>query len=362
MSGPILICAGGSGGHVLPAAALADELKRRKINNTLVVDRRGSRFLPRKRRRSTQVIATKLDHKIIGFKAHCRKIREWLGLVFTIFGQLKRVRAVGVVCFGGHFVVPFAVAAKLLGIPLILHEQNVIVGIANRLLSLLACAKAATSPCRGWFGDVIVVGLPSATAKTAKAVRPLTPPFRLTVLGGSQNSVALTETVLDALALLPLAKRRTLSLNLQCREDGIKAAEARCRELGIASTVKRFFDKPFRLLLQSHLLVSRAGAGSLNEAALAACPVIALPYPYATQRHQHANAARLNEIGGGWVIEDGEDKKLADLIRQMLKEPKRAANKGEKIKRLALPSAAERLADLTTAIARPRQVHVGNMG
>ena len=345
----IIICGGGSGGHVLPAVALADELDKRKIPNILVTDKRGSRFLPKERQQKTPTLEGG-DYRP-EFRARLTLARHWLKMTRILLREFKRLRLRTMVAFGGYFVPPLAVAAKLSGARLIIHEQNAVAGAANRLLARLADVKAVA--IANTLTDAVTVGIPmsgASQAESAAQAPPRAKPFVLSVLGGSQGSIPLMETVLNALNKLPPRMRKTLVLNLQCREQELARARRQCKKMEIKATLKPFFAKPMRILSQSHLLVTRAGAGALNAALIAGRAAIVLPYPHAANRHQHANASHFVRLGAGWMLEDNEVDKLADLLLKLLGDRKQLLAKARNAAAAAIPDAAEKLADLALAL------------
>lgn len=349
----IIICGGGSGGHILPAVALADELDKRKIANILVTDPRGQEFLPKKRSQKTPVLAGG-DHSP-DLKARLMLLKHWFKMTKSLLKEFGKLRPGVIVCFGGYFTPPLAIAGKLRGARLVLHEQNTVIGGANRLLSHIADLKTCASGAV--IADAVTVGIPITPAKpTKKGGKTTEPPnkksktFVLSALGGSQGSEGVVKTLLAAMAKLPPKVRRAISLNLQCRKEGIGEARSSCKKLGIKATLKPFFSEPLRMLAASNLLVTRAGAGSLNAALVAGRAAIALPYPYAANRHQHANAAAFVKLGAGWMVEDGEDDKLAELLLNAFEDRKQLAIKAKNAAANGAPHAAEKLAQLVLAM------------
>jgi UDP-N-acetylglucosamine--N-acetylmuramyl-(pentapeptide) pyrophosphoryl-undecaprenol N-acetylglucosamine transferase len=363
VSGSFVIAAGGTGGHLFPAEALAGELTRRGERVDLVTDARSEAFAER--------LARVAVHRVRAGRPQggpWRAARGFAELAFGTFAARRLLRRLAprcVVGFGGYPSLPTMLAASSLGLPLLIHEQNAVLGRANRLLAGKAKAIATAFPMTLGLrpqdaSRASHTGNPVRPAILACAAAPYAPPapqgpIELLVIGGSQGARVLSEIVPPALAMLPEALRRRLRVVEQARpEDRDGVAEAYRRE-AIAAEIQSFFrDMPERLE-RAHLLICRAGASTIAELAAVGRPALLIPYPYAMDDHQSANARAFAEAGGGWVIPqkelsaEGLARRLADLLGdgEALAE---AARRGREFGRR---DAVEQLASLALAVARP---------
>lgn len=270
---------------------------------------------------------------------------------------LKRLRPRAVAGFGGYPSVPTVVAASQLKCKTIIHEQNAVLGRANRVLAPYA-SRIAT----GFERTAMPRERDQARAvHTGNPVRPevieaATPyrapdgeePIEILVTGGSQGAAVFSEIIPPALAALPESLRGHLRVTQQCREDGLAKVRAVYEGTGIQAELAPFFsDIPARLA-RAHLVVGRSGASTVAELAATGRPAIMIPYPHAIDNHQRANAARLCDAGGGWLIpqEDATSESLSGLIRSLLESPDKLQRAAECARRVGVTDAAERLADL----------------
>ncbi len=362
MSGPaIALAAGGTGGHIFPAEALAHELVGRGCRVLLLTDRRGQGFaaLP-------QVEVLRLSGSAVLGRSALQKLLSLLAILrgsWQARGPLKRSKARAVVGFGGFASVPPALAARSLGLPLILHEQNAVLGRANRLLAGRATALATAFPevkavAASDRAKLRRVGNPVRPAIAALRTRPypeLTPAgrIRLLVTGGSQGAKAFDSLIPAAIALLPEGLRRRIDLVQQVRGADRDALAARYLELGVFASLAPFFEDLPRHLGAAHLLIGRAGASTVFELAMAGRPGLLIPYPHAADDHQRANAEAFAVAGAGWVLpEAGTDAEtLSQELSRLLQSATLLPEAAAKARAFAQPDAAERLADLTLEVA-----------
>lgn len=299
--GPILIAAGGTGGHMFPALALARSLLARGEPVTIVTDARGARYLPEdidRRVISAGSPSGSVAARLKGMLALARGTFESLGLC-------RRLQPRAAACFGGYASVPAGIAARLSGRPLLLHEQNAVFGRANRLLARFARTIALS------FDATASLPAGARTVVTGNPVRPgFTPdesvfrapaaiePFRLLVIGGSQGARIFSDVVPAAVRRLPEEQRRRLRIQQQCRpEDLNRVLEAYAKD-GIEAEVTAFFKDMPTQMTRAHLLISRAGASSLTEIMAIGRASILVPYAAAADDHQRANAEALAAAGG----------------------------------------------------------------
>jgi UDP-N-acetylglucosamine--N-acetylmuramyl-(pentapeptide) pyrophosphoryl-undecaprenol N-acetylglucosamine transferase len=308
---PIVVAAGGTGGHFYPAEALAAELQRRGERVVLFTDARSGGL-------ASQVFARAEKHVISGAGLAGRGAKRAVQGVFALlrgiaeaYSILKNLKPKAVVAFGGYPAVPPVMASVLLHPRprIVLHEQNAVLGRANRMLGraadVLALNFANTQriPAKS---RVVVVGNPVRPAITALQGQGYTAPrerIELLVLGGSLGAKVFGTLVPQALALLPADLRRRLHVTQQCRTEELEAARQVLKEAGISAELSPFFTDVAGLLAKAHLLVARAGASTVAETAVAGRPAIFIPLPGAIDDHQRANAQALAEAGGAWVMD-----------------------------------------------------------
>jgi len=353
----ILLTAGGTGGHMFPADALAKTLLDRGCDVALVTDKRGGAY--------GDTLSTITTHRIRAGQVTGRgPIARALGLLDVALGTwqarglLKRLRPSAVVGFGGYASFPAVVAAGWLGIPSALHEQNAVLGRANRFLARRATRIAvAYEKVRGVRANdeakLHVTGNPVrgpivALAKAKYAAPAKNGPLNILVLGGSQGARIFSEVVPAAVAALPEAARKGLTIAQQARPEDLPAAESAYREIGVTPELKSFFDDVPERLKSAHLLICRAGASTIAELTAAGRPAVLVPYPFATDDHQSANAASIDAAGGGWLVPQPDFKPdtLAARLSALLSDPTALAAAAKIAKSLGHADAAERLADV----------------
>ena len=336
---PVLLTAGGTGGHMFPAEALARELLARGQAVELITDRRGKAFgdnLP--------AVPVHRVHAATLFPGLVGKLRTlWLIARGTLEARtvIRAVKPSAVVGFGGYPSLPAVIAARLAGVPLVLHEQNAVLGRANRLMIGGASTLAGVAAERGSF-----YAPPEGDG-----------PIRLFVMGGSQGARVFSEVVPAALALLPEGLRARLVISQQCRPEDIEAARAVYETLGVGSfDLSSFFtDVPARLA-SAHLVICRAGASTMAELTAIGRPAILVPYPYATDDHQTANARSLAQAGGAWLMgqPDFTPEGLAARLQALLAQPADLSLAAAVSRGWCVVDAAARLAELVIEI-----VHAG---
>jgi UDP-N-acetylglucosamine--N-acetylmuramyl-(pentapeptide) pyrophosphoryl-undecaprenol N-acetylglucosamine transferase len=355
---PIVIAAGGTGGHFFPAEALAMALSGRGYRPVLMTDGRSAG-------RDAQAFAEDDRHVLPGAgiagRGVARGIRAVGALAAGTFAArriLLGLNAGAIVGFGGYPSVPPVVAARLarLPIPIILHEQNAVLGRANRALSriatLLALSTEPTSRVPAGMKTALV-GNPVRPAIAALAGLPYLPPesdgpINLLVTGGSLGARVLSEVVPQALIALPETLRARLRVVQQARPEDGAAVRAAYEAAGIAAEVAPFFADIPRHLGAAHLVIARAGASTTAELAVAGRPAILVPLPNAIDDHQTANAAVLARLGAAWVMPQPQFTAAALTARLigLLTDPTALAIAAEAARGQSRVSAASALADL----------------
>jgi UDP-N-acetylglucosamine--N-acetylmuramyl-(pentapeptide) pyrophosphoryl-undecaprenol N-acetylglucosamine transferase len=361
----IAIAAGGTGGHMFPAEALAHELLARGHKVFLISDARGLGFPGLFKGLETFRIESGTFARQ-GPGGALKAGWQLLKGLARAYGILLRKHPDGVVGFGGYPVAPVGVAARLLSLPSCLHEQNAVLGRANRALAGRASAIALSfeptlKMSRSAKRKAVFTGNPVRGAIAVLADKPypsLGPDhvLRLLVVGGSQGAKIFADVVPDALALLPKGVRARLQVTQQCRPEDLERVEAAYKTAGIAAQAFTFIkDIPGRLLW-SHLVIARAGATTLSETAAAGRPAIMVPLASALDDHQSENAKRIAEAEAGWVLaeKDFTARALAKLVQRLVtrKDPLQAAAKAAR--GLGRPLAAAHLADLVEDMALRR--------
>ncbi len=363
---PVLLVAGGTGGHVFPAEALAVELGSRGRRLVLVTDGRGAAFgdvLGRIERHAVPV----RNPAARGACARGVAALAMVGAVLRAVGLLRRIRPAVAVGFGSYPSLPAMVATGRLGIPSVLHEQNAVLGRANRMLARRAVAIATSFPetariPRRRSDRVVHVGNPIRAAVAAlrdevyEAPAP-DGPFRLLVTGGSQGARVFAEVVPPAVAALPGALRRRIEVSQQCREEDLEQVERQYAEAGVRAHLSSFFDDMPVRLRAAHLAICRAGASTVAELAVAGRAAVLVPLPIATDDHQSVNGRALAAAGAAMVIRQDSftPARLAQEIAAAMEHPARLADRAAAARRLARPDAARTLANLVESVIGARR-------
>lgn len=365
-----VLAAGGTGGHMVPAAALAEELIRRGHRVALISDARGVRFPGLFEGVQTHVLpAGRIAGGPLGWAKAAREM--WRGR--SLARQLYRAfRPAAVIGFGGYPAFPALSAAFADKIPTAIHEQNAVLGRVNRLVArrvdAIATSYSETERLKPRFkAKEHHVGNPVRDSVLALRARPY--PlleedgiFRVLVTGGSQGASVLSKVVPDGLAMLPPAFRRRLQVTHQARIEDIDAARAKYAELDIAATLATYLPDLPDELGWAHLVIARAGASTISELTAAGRPAILVPLPGATDDHQTANAREITAAGGARTIPQPQFTP-AELAKQMQKlglDPAALENAAGRARACGKPNAARDLADLVESLGAPRmQVPVG---
>ena len=310
-----VLAAGGTGGHMVPAAALAEELTRRGHRVALVSDARGVRF-PGLFAEGPGGIQT---HVLPAGRFQVKKPLGWPGAVRemlrgrTMARELYRTfKPAAVIGFGGYPAMPALLAAFAEGIPTAVHEQNAVLGRVNRLVASRVAAiatsyKATERLAAKLSPKVHLVGNPVREAVLALRTRPF--PlleedgiFRVLVTGGSQGASVLSQVVPDGLAMLPVTFRRRLQVTHQARIEDIDAVRAKYAEHQIPAELATYLPDMPEQLAWAHLVIARAGASTIAELTAAGRPAILVPLPGATDDHQTVNAREITRAGGARTI------------------------------------------------------------
>lgn len=360
MSRVCVVAAGGTGGHMFPAEALARELSSRGWGIVLATDHRGEQYAHAFPAEERIALDAATGRGPVGLaRAGLTIVRG----VFQARAALKRLDAAVVVGFGGYPSAPALLAALSQGRPTLLHEQNAVLGRTNRWLAPYVGAIASSFPNlqkvpQGVGARVTLVGNPVRHDIRALHDRPFTvpapgEPIRVLVTGGSQGARILSETAPRALAALPDAIRSRLKVQQQSRPETLEAARQIYLDAAINAEVAPFFRDMAARLSAAHLVIGRAGASTCSELAVAGVPSVLIPLKIAMDDHQRFNAASLAQAGGAEVMLEDEVtvEALADGLGRILSDPARLAVMSAGARSAALPDATSDLADRVEAVA-----------
>ena len=366
MSRHFVLAAGGTGGHMVPAAALAAELTRRGHRVALVSDARGVRFPGLFEDIQTHVLpAGRFSGGPVGWAKALREMWRGRAMARELY---KTFRPAAVIGFGGYPAMPALLAAFAEGIPTAIHEQNAVLGRVNRLVAgkvdAIALSYEDTQRLSAKHSDKTrLVGNPVRDQVLALRARPY--PlleedgiFRVLVTGGSQGASILSQVVPDGLAMLPVTFRRRLQVTHQARIEDIDAVRAKYAEHEIPAELATYLPDLPEQLAWAHLVIARAGASTLAELTVAGRPAILVPLPSATDDHQTVNAREMTKAGGARTIAQG-DFTPVELAKQMQKlglDPAALENAAGRARTCGRPEAASDLADLVESLDAPRMV------
>lgn len=354
MSAPtILLAAGGTGGHLFPAEALAAALNRRGLHVALATDR----LRPDARDGTDGVEVHDLGLRRMG----AGRVSRLLGLA-SVAAAIPRARRLiarlaptVVVGFGGYPSVPTLLAATAAGVPSLLHEQNAVLGRANRLLARFVAGIATSFATVGGMPPgkpARLVGNPVRPAIRALRDAPYRPQdadgrFGLLVVGGSQGARSFSDVVPAAVAAIAPGARARLRVTQQARPEDVERARAAYRDAGIEAEVAPFFTDIAARIAASQLVICRAGASTCAELACIGRPALFVPYAFATDDHQTANAQALVAAGGGWMTAQAQfdAATLAPRIAAWMQAPGELAAAAAAMHACGRPDAAELLAD-----------------
>jgi UDP-N-acetylglucosamine--N-acetylmuramyl-(pentapeptide) pyrophosphoryl-undecaprenol N-acetylglucosamine transferase len=364
MSGKLaVVAAGGTGGHLFPAQALAEALIARGWRIVLATDERGVQFadkFPAEQRIGLSAATFRRGDPVGMLRAGLQ-----IGAgVMQARAAFKGLQPAVVVGFGGYPSLPAMMAAFTTGLPTVIHEQNAVIGRANKLLAARATAVACAFP-------TLKKAPPEVKQRAVVVGNPIRPPIRalhdepykrpsktihLLITGGSQGSRLLSELPPVAIQLLPEALRARLKVHQQARPDSVEAARKAYAEALVEAEIAPFFRDMAKRLGQAHLVIGRAGASTCCELAVAGKPAILVPLKIALDDDQGQNARLLADAGAAEIISEDELNvdSLADMLGRLLAHPATLAQMAEAARSVAVPDAAERLADLVEKTALNR--------
>jgi len=360
-----VVAAGGTGGHLFPAQALAEALIARGWRIVLASDERAAAFaesFPAEERIGLSARTFKRGDPVSMAQAGIAIVRG----VLQARAAFSRIDPAVVVGFGGYPSVPGLLAGVTQGRATLLHEQNAVMGRANRRLAshvrAVACAFPVLQKAPGQVAErAIVVGNPVRPEIRALADHPYTPPspygsIRLLITGGSQGARLLSELMPQAIRKLPEDLRHRLKVQQQTRKESMETARRIYADAMVEAEIAPFFRDMATRLRDAHLVIGRSGAGSVCEFAVAGKPAILVPLAIALDDDQGQNARVLAEAGGAEVAREGQltVDAMTGALQKLLTNPERLARMAAGSRSIAKPDAAERLADLVERTAAQR--------
>lgn len=358
----IVLMAGGTGGHLFPAMALAQELRRRGHVIHLMTDHRVASYGDNFPAQQTHIVpsATPSVRNPLKFAGAAFKI---IGGIVIARQKLGGIRPDVVVGFGGYPVFPPFLAARMMGVPGVLHEQNAVMGRANRALaryaSRIALSFARTQYAERYAAKSMLTGNPVRDKVRAVAGTPYPPltdsdPIRLVVTGGSQGARIFADLVPASVVALPEPLRHRLRIAQQCRPEDLDRVTEAYRQAKVNVELQPFFaDLPERIA-NAHLVVARSGASTIAELTVLGRPAILVPLPGALDADQKNNAMLMQAANAGWIMEQAtvSPPSLANRLTSLFGDPAMLEAAAAAAKSLGQPRAVEQLADLTEAAAR----------
>ncbi len=367
-----VLAAGGTGGHLIPAFALATELERRGHHVALITDKRGAEipgkpdFLP-----AHVLPAGRFGKNPLSWFKGAKAVIEGRNMALRLFESFAPSAVVG---FGGYPALPALLASTSAEIPSLVHEQNAVLGRVNRLLAgrvqAIATAYPEIARLKPKHADKVhLIGNPVRAEVLALREEEF-PPFtedgllKVLVTGGSQGARVLSEIVPDGLAMLQPALRQRLQVTQQCRPEDLDAVRERYRNHDIPAELGTYFEDMAARLAEAHLFIGRAGASTIAELTAVGRPAILIPLPIATDDHQAANTRELAKAGGARMIRQGgfTPKELAKQIQALAQRPQTLATAAHASWNCGRPKAVKDLADLVESFGGAEMMDVIKVG
>lgn len=356
----ILISSGGTGGHMSPASALAQDLVWRGYCVELATDDRGLKFTGMFK--DVPVNTVKSGTAAGGIKG---KIKGGINLLRGFFQAWKLVtnkRPAVVIGFGGYPSVPAVLVAQILGIPTIIHEQNATLGLANKILAprakILALSLSLSE--NKYEAKSVITGnpiRPEIALLTEQAYDPPIGLLRVLVMGGSLGASVFADVVPKAILRLSEDDRKRIKITQQVRAAEMDEVRGLYEGVGIDATLAPFFDNVAQELAMAHVVICRSGASTVAEVSAAGKPAIFVPYPHHKDQQQKKNALGLANYGGAWIMTEGDlftPQALQEKLEAFLRSAVILQDTAEKAKRFGKPDAAKRLGDLVESLMKTR--------
>ncbi len=360
----LVIAAGGTGGHMVPAHVLAEEMTARGYAISLITDERGLKYpglfegCPR--------------HVVPSGSLTGRNPLAWAKAIVSIAKGRREARAiyrrerpVAVIGFGGYPTLPALLGAFAAGVPTVVHDSNTVLGRVNRMLAGRVDVIATAFPNvqrldASHAGKVALVGNPVRAEIVALRDRPFPMPtadgeLHLLVIGGSQGATVLSKMVPAAVERLPDQIRRRLRVTQQCRPEDIESVRADYARIGVPADLATFLQDMPERLASAHLVIARSGASTVSELAVAGRPAIFVPLPTATDNHQVYNAREVVDAGGARMILQPRftPDEVAAAMEGFFVSPAALAAAAQAARSVGRPNAAAQLADIVEGLGKP---------
>ncbi len=357
----VVVTTGGSGGHIFPAEAICSALIQKGYRVAFITDKRGKAFTSLPGVQTYKLVSEAVARRTIFHKA--------IALAKLFFGAaqalilLQKLKPAAVIGVGGYASFPAVLAAHLWSIPVVLHEQNAVLGRANRILAkgsrLIATSFSPTKRVPSNL-EQFRVGMPARDKILKKENSPYPPhedTFHLLVFGGSQGASFFSRVFPEVLLQLPEELKKKLVLTQQARPEDLEYVRAIYKgQPFVKVTVESFFDNMPELLADSNLVVSRGGASTITELEVVARPAIIVPLPTAADDHQTENAAQFCDSGAGWLIPEKSfnSSRVAERLAELMSHPKELVIASEQAYNRAMPKAAEMVVDKVSKIIQEK--------
>lgn len=355
-----VLAAGGTGGHLIPAFALATELEARGHHVALITDERGANIPGKPDSLTAHVLpAGRFGKNPLRWFGGARAVWEGRNMALRLFETFEPTAIVG---FGGYPAAPALLAATSANLPSVVHEQNAVLGRVNRLLAGKVDAIATSYPevdrlKAKFHAKTHLVGNPvreEVLALRDEDFPPLTEDglLRVLVTGGSQGASVLSDVVPDGLAMLPPNLRQRLQVTQQCRSEDVDRVRERYLTHDIPAELGTYFENMHERLADTHLFIGRAGASTIAELTAVGRPAILVPLPIATDDHQASNTKEVVKAGGARMIRQDKftPKELAKQIQALAQKPDSLSNAAHGSWNCGRPEAAKELADLVETL------------
>lgn len=357
----LVIAAGGTGGHMVPAHVLAEAMKARGYEVSLITDERGLKYPGLFEGCARHVVPSGSLSGLnpIGWARALLSIRKGRAAAKAIY---RRERPVAVVGFGGYPTLPALLAAFAMGLPTIIHDSNTVLGRVNRTLAGRVNVIATAFPhirrlAMRQGGKVALVGNPVRPEIVALRDRPFPPAdgeLDLLIIGGSQGATVLSKVVPEAVERLPAELKSRLHVTQQCRPEDLEAVRAAYAAAGVPADLATFLQDMPERLARAHLVIARSGASTVSELAVAGRPAIFVPLPTSTDNHQVYNAREMVDAGGAVMIlqPDFTPDVVAQSIEKFLGSPTVLETAAQAARSTGRPDAAAKLADIVEALGK----------
>lgn len=320
----IIVAAGGTGGHLFPAQALASYAAAKGHALGLITDARGARYINAWPAHDHLTLPVRNPGG--GLMAKLKFFFSGIQSIWPTWKFLKRCKPKAVVCFGGYPTLPAGILARLMGIPVVVHEQNALMGRSNRLLARLSQCVALSFVQTQRIPDKVVAvytGNPVRSVFQPVPYPDVSGTINIFVVGGSQGAKILADAVPAALAQLPDPLRSRLQVVQQARSEDVEMVRSTYIKEGIKSKVAAFFEDMPVQIANAHLVIARSGASTLAELAAVGRPAVLIPFAAAADDHQSVNAQAFAANGAGWIVREIQVRRaeLSKLLQEMLSQP-----------------------------------------